>query len=289
MRLFELVKTSLNVVLDPFNICVGSRTAERREKDRLGVLVTSNHFAEPAFPVPAQFTSCDPQPVLTAVEQFRKELARFTRPQRADEFSLENAYYTSPDAEVLYAMVRLHKPRCIIEVGSGNSTLLFRQAINDGGLNTKLTSIDPNPRRQVEHHADEVIRARLETLYPQEISLRLQANDFLFVDSSHEIKTGNDVVTLFLTILPTLVPGVIIHLHDIFLPFDYPKEWIVDFGWGWNEQYLLQAMLQGGNEFEVLWAGHHFERSLSDFGKHFPLWRGEAAKSVWLRRAGRVA
>src|SRR5207245_655950 len=106
-----------------------------------------------------------------------------------------------------------------------------------------LVSIDPAPRREIAQHADEVIRYRVESFEPSRILSRLDRNDILFIDSSHEIKTGNDVLHLFLNILPSLSPGVIVHVHDIFLPFEYPKEWIVEHRWAWGEQYLLQSLL----------------------------------------------
>ena len=122
---------------------------------------------------------------------------------------------------------------------------LFRQAITDGPLSTRLVSIDPVPRREIAQHADEVIVDRVETLDPSFILSRLQRNDFLFIDSSHEIKTGNDVLYLYLRILPSLAPGVIVHMHDIFLPFEYPKEWIVQNRWLWGEQYPSSCAATG--------------------------------------------
>ncbi len=86
--------------------------------------------------------------------------------------------------------------------------------------------------------------------------------------------------------LPRLKRGVIVHLHDIFLPFEYPREWLIDLGWRWNEQYLVQALLQDSDSMEVLWLGHYFERTVSTFRDHFPAMKRGRASSLWLRKLG---
>jgi predicted O-methyltransferase YrrM len=284
MALLSTVRSILNAGLEPFNLRLGSRTAERVETLRLAEMVRAGRFERPVFPLLEQYSRSDPGPVIATLGRHREELHRIDGPPRPERFSFANDYFTSPDAEVLYAMVRLHRPRQIIEVGSGHSTLLFRQAITDGQLPTRLLSIDPDPRREIAQSADEVIRERVETLDAGAVFSRLRRNDILFIDSSHEIKLGNDVLYLFLNVLPSLHDGVIVHLHDIFLPFEYPKNWMVEHRWTWTEQYLLQALLQGSSDFEVLWAGHYLQRTLATFADVFPHWRGANASSVWLRR-----
>ena len=118
---------------------------------------------------------------------------------------------------------------------------------------------------------------------------QLGAGDFLFVDSSHHIKAGNDVLFLFLNILPTLANGVIIHFHDIFLPYEYPTEWLITQRWNWTEQYLLQAILQESSRYQFLWAGYYLQQTLPGFNNSFRYWGGGSAKSVWLRRIGKGA
>jgi predicted O-methyltransferase YrrM len=287
MGLLGRVKTALNRILRPMNMRLESRTADLAEAARLEGLAQRGYFNRPIFPVLEQFHRCDPGLVFDAVKKYESQLERFNAEPRPDQYSFANVYYASPDAEVLYTMVRLHKPRRIIEVGSGNSTLLFRQAITDGGLSTRLVSIDPFPRREIARHADEVIRERVEALESGQLFSRLEQNDILFIDSSHEIKVGNDVLHLFLNVLPSLSPGVIVHTHDIFLPFNYPQEWMVEHRWNWTEQYLLQALLQGSWEFEVLWAGHYFQKTVPRFADHFRFCRGADARSLWLRRCGK--
>ena len=113
----------------------------------------------------------------------------------------------------------------------------------------------------------------------------LAENDILFIDSSHETKAGNDVQFLYFDVLPRLQSGVLVHIHDIFLPFEYPKRFL-DSGYPWREAYLVEAMLLFGNAFEVVWAGHHLQRTLKGFAEHFPNIGNRAAQSLWLRKRG---
>jgi predicted O-methyltransferase YrrM len=283
MPLTPHVKNFLNGALAPFNARVESRTAGRIEAARLATLDRSGHFSRPMFPVLPQFLACDPAPVLAAVTSFREATERFSTP-RDSEYCYLNDYFSSPDAEVAYALVRSLHPRRLIEVGSGNSTLLFRAAIRDGGLNTELVSIDPAPRTTIEHAADRVVKRRLEQLPSVEIIDALSANDILFIDSSHDVRIGSDVVELFLKILPSLKEGVVVHVHDIFLPFEYPRDWIIENKWTWNEQYLVQGILQDSDRFEVLWPGHYLQRTLFGFADHFNSAFVGTAASLWLRK-----
>jgi hypothetical protein len=181
-------------------------------------------------------------------------------------------------------MVHLFRPEKIIEVGSGNSTRLFRAALNSAKLDCVLTSIDPEPRVDVAEFSDRRVRAPVESVSPTLFS-ELAANDFLFIDSSHEIRVGNDVVSLLLGILPRLSPGVIVHIHDIFLPYEYPRDWIVRERRPWTEQYLVQALLCENNSITVLWPGQYLQRTMSDFQTHFRHWHEDSnAGSLWLQR-----
>ena len=268
------------------NLRIETRTAERAEMNRLLDLEETGHFRRQVFPVLPQIARCDPNPLLGELEKYREQTSRFARPREDGMYSFSNDYFTSPDAEVAYALVRLLHPKRIIEVGSGNSTHLFREAITDGSLGTKLVSIDPSPRREVESVADQVIRRRLEDVPSSELQDVLRANDILFIDSSHEIRSGNDVVRLFLNVVPKLKSGVVIHVHDIFLPFEYPREWVIQnsLNVNWAEQYLVQGMLQGSDQFEVLWPGHFLQRTLPRFSDYFRHEPEGIATSLWLRK-----
>ena len=248
-------------------------------------LQSRGHFNHAIFP---PLENIDETSVAAIVKRVQDNADRFKLFHNAADnavgYTFANDYFTSPDTETLYAVIQNHRPARIIEVGSGNSTRIARQAILDAGISTELIAIDPFPRCEVSGHADRVVARNVETMDDPSLFSSLEANDILFIDSSHEVKCGNDVILLLLNVLPRLKPGVLVHLHDIFLPFEYPEEWLVKNRWTWNEQYLVQALLAGGKNFDVLWAGHHFQKSNPDFKKWFTHWRGKDAKSLWLRK-----
>jgi predicted O-methyltransferase YrrM len=286
MGFLSSFKSVANRFLRVANVRIDTLTAERTEIDRLRRLQKQSHFDKPIFPILPQFANCDPSPVLQQIETDQAAFAALLQDSSPDGFQLGNSYFSTPDAETLYSIARLYQPRKVIEIGSGNSTQLFRCAIRDAHLKTRLISIDPEPRKDVTEWADEVIRKRAEQLDNAQMLDDLEPNDILFIDSSHKVEIGNDVLNLLLDLLPSLRPGVLVHLHDIFLPFEYPVEWVVTNRWNWNEQYLVQALLQGSHEFEVIWPGHYLQRTMSDFTSHFPNWNARSrAGSLWLRKA----
>jgi hypothetical protein len=169
-------------------------------------------------------------------------------PGQAQPFWL-NAWFPPLDAMALTGMLREHDPARFVEIGSGVSTKFTRRAVTTYGLRTRMTSIDPQPRNEIDALCDEVIRQPLERC-DLAIFQTLEAGDILFLDSSHRSFQGSDVTVFFLEILPRLKPGVIVHIHDIYLPDDYISGHI----WRlWNEQYLLAtALLFGPQAFEIL-------------------------------------
>ncbi|WP_340644139.1 class I SAM-dependent methyltransferase [Phenylobacterium sp.] len=160
-----------------------------------------------------------------------------------------NSWFPALDAMALTQMLRRYNPQRFVEIGSGLSTKFARRAVQTYGLRTKLASIDPEPRSEVDKLCDRVIRQPLERV---DIAMfaGLEAGDILFLDSSHRSFQGSDVTVFFLEILPRLKSGVIVHIHDIYLPDDYLSGHL----WRlWNEQYLLAtALLFGGANFEIL-------------------------------------
>jgi predicted O-methyltransferase YrrM len=282
MKIRSIPKKIINQALAQIGLKLISARIEKTEMARLQRL-PSGHFERPVFPILAPFKQCSPEKILKVINAQRK-LWRMPSKGLRNGFTIENDYFSSPDAETLSAIVELFKPKKILEIGSGNSTRLFRTALKELKLEAKIVSIDPNPRLEIEAFADEIIRLPLEEAKDEEKPEKLKAGDILFIDSSHEIKTGNDVVELFLNTLPRLKPGVLIHIHDIFLPFEYPKEWVIKNRWPWNEQYLVQAFLQGSREYEVLWAGYYHQKTMRDFARYFPLWQGKNASSLWLKK-----
>jgi Methyltransferase domain len=182
--------------------------------------------------------------------------------QPEPRFHLINGSYMAVDSDMLYGLIRHFRPRRIVEVGIGNSTLVAIAACAAnraaGGPETALTSIDPYPRDAFRNGfpgITEIIVGRIQDV-PLARFEELAANDILFIDSSHVLRSGNDVHFEYLEVLPRLRPGVLVHIHDVSLPRPYPKVYY-DSHLYWNEQYLLQAFLAFNDRFEVLWPGNH--------------------------------
>jgi hypothetical protein len=156
-----------------------------------------------------------------------------------------NEYLPGLDIIALYSIVAKKNPNFYLEIGSGNSTKVVRKAIKDHNLRTKIISIDPVPRAEIDSLADEVIRMPLENLKDLSMIDKLEANDILFIDNSHRSFPNSDVTVCFLEIFPRLKSGVIIHVHDIYLPYDYPQFMCDRF---YNEQYLLAGFILANPE-----------------------------------------
>jgi len=183
---------------------------------------------------------------LTHKEQYLKISAK----QDGDyEPFFETPWLPPLDSFSLYAFVAHYKPATYIEIGSGNSTKFTRRSIIDNNLSTRIISIDPQPRAEIDQLCDEAIRKPAESV-DLEIFDQLNENDILFIDNSHRCFMNSDVTTVFIDIIPRLKPGVIVEIHDIFLPNDYPPQWGKRY---YSEQYLLAAyLLAQGDKFEIL-------------------------------------
>jgi predicted O-methyltransferase YrrM len=211
------------------------------------------------------------QEQLALLDQFhyQQELAAmpFDKPEGEFTFYYGNPSLGPADAEVLYCMIRHFRPRRIIEIGSGYSTLMVREAIAANRSEAPAYAcehvcIEPYEMPWLEKTGVEVVRRLVEDVDPA-IFGKLEKNDILFIDSSHVIRPQGDVLFEFLEILPTLNPGVIVHVHDIFTPRDYTKRHLVDEVIFWNEQYILEAFLSCNDRFRVLAA-------LSYLKNHYP-------------------
>ena len=178
-------------------------------------------------------------------------------------YFLNNNDFFSIDGLILYCMIRYFKPNKIIEVGSGYSTLLAAQALEknqlESGKASELIAIEPYPNEILQKGFPGL--SRLIKMKVQDVPLsefeKLGKNDILFIDSSHVLSIGNDVQYEYLEILPRLNPGVLIHIHDIFFPNEYPKKWTLERHHFWTEQYILQAFLAFNKKFEVIWASNY--------------------------------
>jgi len=153
-----------------------------------------------------------------------------------------NEWLIGLDTVSLYAFARSRKPARYVEVGSGQSTKVLDRARRDGDFPMEITSIDPSPRAEVDALCDAVARSPLEVVDLAEAFGSLQAGDMVFFDSSHRVFPNSDCVAFFLDVLPSLPVGVLVGIHDVYLPDDYPDGFIE---WWWSEQYLLAALLLG--------------------------------------------
>lgn len=183
------------------------------------------------------------------------------------EFFYKNPSFLYGDSEYLYSAIRHFKPEKIVEVGSGYSTLMAIKAIRANKVENpdyfcQHICIEPYEMKWLESTGVQVIRQRVEEV-DASVFDGLRKNDILFIDSSHVIRSQGDVLFEYLELLPRLRSGVLVHIHDIFTPQDYPEDWVVGYVRQWNEQYLLEAFLSFNSQFRVLGAlrwltKHHF-------------------------------
>jgi hypothetical protein len=179
---------------------------------------------------------------LRTIGTFEDDLARIPRTATDSRTpSWVNEFVPGLDCASIYAFLRSRGPTTYFEIGSGISTRFARRAIEDGGLDTRIVSIDPSPRADIDALCDQVIRQPLELVDPAQLPA-LGENDVLFFDGSHRVFTGSDATVFFCDLLPSLPAGVLVGIHDIFLPDDYPEAFAERH---YSEQYLLAALLLG--------------------------------------------
>jgi hypothetical protein len=219
------------------------------------------------------------------------------RPTRGGEYHYENGAFGYSSACLLHSVVRLNRPAKVIEVGAGMSTLVLAGALRANQAAdqhpAELISIDPYPSPVLATLPRESLRMLASPVeqVPLAEFTSLRTGDLLFIDSSHVIRTGGDVTFLYLDVLPRLAPGVIVHIHDIQFPYEYPRVYADGSGgprYFWTEQYLLQAFLAMNQQFEVLLAGHFLQRDhLEAFMRSFPLLRPDhhrVTSSFYMKR-----
>jgi hypothetical protein len=250
---------------------------------KVGVFPILDHYYEPQFnyrkakqpfsqdrKLPGLDWNVAEQLKMLSTFSYGHELADLRQGEAAAQgFYLDNINFKSGDAEYWYQIIRSIKPSRIFEVGSGNSTLLALRAINANQMENpsyrcKHVCIEPYEMPWLEKVGIKVIRQKIEDLDVRFFS-ELEANDILFIDSSHIIRPQGDVLFEYLELLPILNKNVIVHLHDIFTPRNYLKEWLeVDVKF-WNEQYLLEAFLTHNASWKIIGAlnylhHHHYEQ-----------------------------
>lgn len=183
---------------------------------------------------------------LATIASFEVDLARIPKLPTGDHApAWINEMIPGLDSAAIYAFLRSREPATYLEVGSGNSTRFARRAIEDGRLKTRIVSVDPSPRAEIDALCDELIRQPLELVDPTRLPV-LDSGDVLFFDGSHRVFTGSDATVFFCDVLPSLPEGVLVGVHDIFLPDDYPEPFLERH---YSEQYLLAALLLGRPEW----------------------------------------
>ena len=240
--------------------------------DRIGIQLRSTHYYEPTYrlddlpkcgwverDLPGIRFGKDQQLALLAQLRYQAELAAMPDVfPLLGQFGWKNDMFSYGDGEIYYSFVRHFKPQRIIEIGSGSSTQLALVAIDanaqeTGGTACDLTCIEPYENTWIAKTAATLVRERVEDL-DLAIFDQLGSGDILFIDSSHVIRPSGDVTREILQILPRLKAGVLVHIHDIFTPRDYPEGWTRQERRLWNEQYMLEAWLSGNQTVEIVCA-----------------------------------
>lgn len=278
---------------------------------RLGFNLTFNHFYEPipdlrvlpeeVFERDSELVGVDMRErqqleLLARIEALRDEYARFDEHRPAggsSRYFQHNLMFERVDAEVLHALIRMHKPRRMIEIGAGFSTLIAAEAIrlnerDDPGRRCELISVDPYPHETLRDRPD---LTRLAEVGVEELPLDffsdLGGGDIVFIDSTHVVKIASDAQYELLELLPRVAPGVLVHIHDVYFPREYPRGFVMDWHMFWNEQYVVQAFLAFNSSFAVRWSSSWMaHRHPAAIREAFPSFGrgGIWPSSLWIER-----
>jgi hypothetical protein len=218
--------------------------------------------------------------------------------EKTHRFYFDNNYFSYGDAIALYGFLRVFKPQKIIEVGSGFSSAMILDVRDKFSLQDemRLTFIEPFPQRLMsllmenDQQTCQIIPRRVQDI-PLDLFGDLDANDILFIDSSHTAKTNSDVLHMLFVVLPSLKPGVLIHFHDVLWPFEYPLSWLNE-GRAWNEAYFVRAFLQDNEAYEIVFFNDYLATHHSSFlNKNLPLMLKKPTAlttpgntSLWIRK-----
>ena len=227
--------------------------------------------------------------LIAHLSKFYSQMPFRAGPQKTLRYYFQNEYYLFTDGIILYSMIRHFKPKRIIEVGSGFSSALMidtNEQFFDGAI--QLEFIEPNPKRLYSIFNDKdrenvKVHEKLVQNIPISKFKELQAGDMLFIDSSHVAKTGSDLNFILFEILPNLNKGVIIHFHDIFFPFEYPKQWVYA-GRNWNENYILRAYLMDTEAYKIILFADYLHQKHPDSFATMPLANKNTGGCLWLEK-----
>jgi hypothetical protein len=280
INIADIVMIPVTIISSFILFCIRRAGVHRMPMSRkvfhwVGIFPIREHYYEPSFNSIHYNKAFDRERSLPGIDLNITEqleiLDRFSYNSELERLPLENTndhryYYRnvpfgSGDSEYLYNMVRLFKPKRIIEIGCGFSTLMTIEAINanmkeDRNYRCEHICVEPYEQPWLENTSAQIIRKKIEDV-DKEVFKNLVENDILFIDSSHVIRPQGDVLFEYLEVLPILNKGVILHVHDIFTPYDYPKQWVVDEVKFWNEQYLLESFLSMNKEYRIIGSLNH--------------------------------
>ncbi len=307
-RLFE-AREQLGIERARFDAERDELRRQVKQLEKLNRFVPPGHFYSPIpalediardharlFPSPPpralagiDLREADQMALLTECIPFYAEMPFAPEPTPGLRYHFENGAYSYADAIFLYLMLRHLRPRRVIEVGSGHSSCVM---LDTNALflrnSAELVFVEPYPEllqsllQPGDAERVRILPQRLQDV-PLDLFARLEANDILFIDSTHVGKIGSDVLTVFDRILPSLKPGVVVHFHDIFYPFEYPRYWLEE-GRSWNEAYLLRAFLQYNSAFQIeLWNHFLWVFHQPFFEQHMPRCGQNPGASIWLR------
>jgi hypothetical protein len=253
----------------------------------VGYHVTPTHFYSP-IPTTKDLTerawraydfAFDEKTMLATCERFIRHDVAGLEGQYG--YTFDNGYFGALDAAAYYGLIRESRPSKIIEIGAGWSSRIALTALEDNGAGT-LVTVEPYDMSRLP--IEPTYRVPVEQL-PVETFDDLGAGDMLFVDSSHVARIGGDVTFLILRVLPRLQRGVLVHFHDIFLPDEYPPDWVLGLRRFWSEQYLLHAYLLENTAVEVVWASHYLATRHAELvGRLTRPRQPTLPSSFWMRR-----
>jgi len=227
--------------------------------------------------------------LLQQLEKYYAELPFTPEKQEKIRYQFKNGSYSYTDGIILYSMIRQFEPKQIIEIGSGYSSTVMldtNELFFDNQIN--LTFIEPYPDRLYSLMKEgDTKKSTIIVSDVQQVSLavfeKLNSGDILFIDSTHVSKTGSDVNYILFEILPVVKKGVIIHFHDVFYPFEYPKEWVFQ-GRNWNEDYILRAFLMYNEKFEIKLFSEYLHKHHMDVFKEMPLCYKNPGGNLWIEK-----
>jgi hypothetical protein len=267
-----------------------SPVVDRKDPNVRAIMDNFDHLALTA----SSGIDLDPARILRTLEDisvFHAELPFTDQPNPNTRYYFSNGRYDWGDAVVYFGIMRHFRPARIIEIGGGYSSCVAMDTNDlffDGRM--ELMFIEPFPKLLFSlMRPDDRYRANVRVAKLQDVPLSifedLRENDILFIDSSHVAKTGSDVNDYMFRILPSLRPGVLIHIHDIPYPFEYSPQWVLKENRSWNEAYLLRAFLQFNASFEIIYYNHYVQREFPDkLAARMPTCMRNTGAAIWLRR-----